>query len=68
MTELHESKYNKILVISPHPYDAELWAGGTIKTFINNDKAVHWVICTDGAKTSNNPNVKQNELKQILHS
>ena len=65
MTQPNLSEYNKILIVSPHPYDCDLWAGGTICSFIASGKIIHAVICTDGSKTTHNPHAEISSLKDI---
>ena len=65
MTQPNLSEYNKLLIISPHPYDCDLWAGGTIRSFIESGKTIHAVICTDGSKTTNKPDVEVSHLKEL---
>ncbi len=45
----------RALVITPHPDDAEVWAGGTIARWVRGGAEVHCVLCTDGGKGSDDP-------------
>ena len=50
------------LVFTPHADDAEGGAGGTIIRWVREGKNVVLVICTDGDKGTNDPNVNLKEL------
>ncbi len=65
MTETNVFEYDKILVISPHPYDIDLWASGTLRSFVASGKIVHTVICSDGSKTSRNAVLQGSNLKDL---
>ena len=45
----------RALVITPHPDDAEAWAGGAIARWARAGAEVHCVLCTDGSKGSADP-------------
>ena len=49
----------RVLVITPHPDDAETWAGGTIAKWVREGAEVHYVLCTDGGKGSDDPEADQ---------
>jgi len=51
-----------ILVISPHPDDAEFGAAGTVATWTRTGKQVIYVVCTNGDKGSTNPDLKPEQL------
>ncbi len=51
-----------ILVISPHPDDAEFGAAGTVATWTRAGKQVIYVVCTNGDKGSTNPDLKPEQL------
>ena len=40
----------RVLVVTPHPNDAEVWCGGTVARWIKEGVEVHYVLCTDGGK------------------
>ncbi|MCI0845357.1 MAG: PIG-L family deacetylase, partial [Chloroflexi bacterium] len=40
----------KVLVVTPHPDDADFWCAGTIAKWIGDGAAVRYVLCTDGGK------------------
>ena len=52
----------RALVIAPHPDDAEVWAGGVIAKWTRAGAAVHYVLCTDGGKGTDNPAISAAEL------
>ena len=52
----------RVLVITPHADDAEVWAGGTIAKWVRGGAAVHYVLCTDGSKGTDDPAVNPAEL------
>lgn len=54
-----------ILVISPHPDDAEFGAAGTVAKFIKEGKSVVYIICTNGDKGTDNPSLRPQDLAQI---
>lgn len=52
----------RVLVITPHPDDAEVWAGGVIAQWARAGAEVHGVLCTDGSKGSSDPDLDPAEL------
>ena len=55
----------KVLVITPHPDDADFWCAGTIAKWIGDGATVRYVLCTDGGKGTTDPNVSSDELSKI---
>ena len=55
----------RVLVVVPHPEDAEFWCGGTVAKWIDEGAVVRYVLCTDGAKGATDPNVTSQELGVI---
>lgn len=55
----------RVLVITPHPDDAEVWAGGVISKWVQAGAEVHSVICTDGSKGTQDPEILPIELAEI---
>ena len=55
----------RVLVITPHPDDAEVWCGGTVARWINEGAQVHYVLCTDGGKDTFDRQVSSQELALI---
>ena len=54
-----------VLVVTPHPDDAEFWCGGTVAHWISQGATVHYVLCTDGGKGTNDPNITSEELAAV---
>lgn len=54
-----------ILVISPHPDDAEVGAGGTIIKWAEEGKEIYLVLCTNGDKGSSDPEMTSDKLAKI---
>ena len=52
----------RVLVITPHADDAEVWAGGAIAKWARAGAAVHYVLCTDGSKGTDDPAVNPAQL------
>lgn len=58
----------KVLVVSPHPDDETLGAGGTILRLINEGHKVSWLNITGIYKSRKFPdNIKQQRKSQIKH-
>lgn len=55
----------RALVVIPHPDDAEVWAGGTIARWVRAGSEVHYVLCTDGSKGTDDPEIDPKELGSI---
>ncbi len=47
----------RVLVVIPHPNDAEFWCAGSVAKWISEGAAVRYVICTDGSKGTSDPGV-----------
>ena len=60
-----EETPRKVLVITPHPDDADFWCAGTIAKWIGGGATVRYVLCTDGGKGTTDPNVSSEELSKI---
>ena len=56
---------NTILVVTPHPDDAEGGAGGTIARFANEGKKVILVVCTNGDKGTSDRTMKPEKMAAI---
>lgn len=52
----------RVLVVTPHPDDAEMWCGGALAHWISQGAEVHYVLCTDGGKGTSDPNVTSQDL------
>ena len=56
---------NTVLVVTPHPDDAEGGAGGTIAKFAKEGKKVVLVVCTNGDKGTGDRTLKPEKLAAI---
>ena len=54
-----------ILVIMPHPDDAEFGAAGSVAHWVREGKEVVYVVCTSGDKGTEDVNLKPEELARI---
>ena len=54
-----------VLIISPHPDDAEFGVSGTVARWTGEGKAVIYVACTSGGKGTADPAVKPEELAVV---
>ncbi len=54
-----------VLVISPHPDDAEYGVAGTVARWTREGKRVVYVICTNGDKGTSDPDMKPEDLAEI---
>ena len=55
----------RVLVVFPHPDDADLWCSGTIAKWIGDGATVRYVLCTDGGKGTTDPNISSADLSKI---
>lgn len=55
----------KVMVVSPHPDDAEIGAGGTIASWVKQGQEVFYVVCTNGDKGSPDPDMTSETLAKI---
>lgn len=55
----------RVLVVTPHPDDAEIWCGGTIARWIKEGAEVHYLLCTDGSKGTDRPDITSQELSAL---
>lgn len=53
------------LVVIPHPDDGEGWSGGTVAKWVKDGTQVYYVLCTDGGKGSNDPDMTSERLAAI---
>ena len=60
-----EDTPQRVLVIIPHPDDAEFWCAGTISKWTAEGASVHYVLCTDGGKGSSDREMTSEELSVI---
>jgi len=59
------TKPTHIMVITPHPDDAEFGVAGTVARWAREGKDVIYVVCTNGDKGSSDPDVKPDELARV---
>ena len=57
-----EETPQRVLVVTPHPDDAEIWCGGTLARWIGEGAQVVYVVCTDGGKGTDKPGITAAEL------
>ena len=60
-----EETPERVLVVTPHPDDAEFWCAGTMASWIQKGATVHYVLCTDGGKGTSDRNVSAEELGAV---
>lgn len=56
---------NTVLVVTPHPDDAEGGAGGTIARFAREGKKIVLVVCTNGDKGTSDRTIKPETMAAI---
>jgi LmbE family N-acetylglucosaminyl deacetylase len=54
-----------IMVVTPHPDDAEYGVAGTVARWAREGKEIIYVVCTSGDKGTSDANVKPEELAKI---
>ena len=57
-----EETPSRVLVVTPHPDDAESWCGGTVARWTRDGAEVHYVLCTDGGKGTFDRQASSEEL------
>jgi LmbE family N-acetylglucosaminyl deacetylase len=60
-----KEKKTDILVITPHPDDAEFGASGTVAMLVKKGKSVVYIVCTNGDKGTDDLKVNPEELARI---
>ena len=55
----------RVLVVAPHPDDAEFWCGGTVARWTGDGALVRYVVCTDGGNGAAGPGVTSQELAAV---
>jgi LmbE family N-acetylglucosaminyl deacetylase len=58
-------KQAHVMVITPHPDDAEFGVAGTVTRWVKERREVVYVVCTNGNKGTSDFNVKPEELAKI---
>ncbi len=59
------TKPAQVMVVTPHPDDAEYGVAGTVAQWISEGKEVVYVVCTNGNKGTSDANIKPEELVKI---
>ncbi|MFC1892650.1 PIG-L deacetylase family protein [Chloroflexota bacterium] len=54
-----------VMVVTPHPDDAEFGAAGTVATWVQQGREVIYIVCTNGDKGSSNPSMTSERLARI---
>ncbi len=54
-----------VMVVTPHPDDAEFGVGGTVVHWVRQGKEVVYIVCTNGDKGTDDAKVKPDELAGI---
>ena len=58
-------KQANVMVVTPHPDDAEYGVAGTVVRWVREGKEVIYVVCTNGDKGTSDINLKPEELMKI---
>ncbi|MEE8473164.1 MAG: PIG-L family deacetylase, partial [Dehalococcoidia bacterium] len=56
---------NSVLVITAHPDDAEIGAGGTLARWVAEGRELNYVVCTNGDKGSGDFDMNPEKLAQV---
>ena len=59
------TKQANAMIVMPHPDDVESRMGGTVALWTCEGKEVIYVVCTNGDKGTNDPNIKPQELAKV---
>lgn len=62
---LMNSKPAQVMVVTPHPDDAEYGVAGTVARWISDGKEVVYVVCTNGEKGTSDASMKPGKLVKI---
>ncbi|MEE8374276.1 MAG: PIG-L family deacetylase, partial [Dehalococcoidia bacterium] len=60
-----ETKPAQVMVVTPHPDDAEFGVAGTVVRWIKEGKDVVYVVCANGDKGTDDRNMKPGKLARI---
>jgi LmbE family N-acetylglucosaminyl deacetylase len=60
-----KTKPAQVMVVTPHPDDAEYGVAGTVVRWVGQGKDVVYVVCTNGDKGTSDANIKPEELAKI---
>ena len=55
----------RVLVVSPHPDDAEISCGGTVARWVRQGAEALYVLCSDGSKGTEDPKMTPQQLSEI---
>jgi LmbE family N-acetylglucosaminyl deacetylase len=55
----------QVMVVTPHPDDAEYGVAGTVARWAREGKGIIYVVCTNGDKGTSDANMKPEELAKI---
>ncbi len=58
-------KQAQVMVVTPHPDDAEFGVAGTVVRWVSEGKDVIYVVCTNGDKGTSDMNIKPEKLMKI---
>jgi len=59
------TKLAQVMVVTPHPDDAEYGVAGTVARWASEGKAIVYIVCTNGDKGTSDANMKPEELAKI---
>jgi LmbE family N-acetylglucosaminyl deacetylase len=59
------TKPAQVMVVTPHPDDAEYGVAGTVARWAREGKEIIYVVCTNGDKGTSDPSMKPEELAKI---
>ncbi|MFC1934367.1 PIG-L deacetylase family protein [Chloroflexota bacterium] len=59
------TKQAQVMVITPHPDDAEFGVAGSVARWTGEGKDVIYVVCTNGDKGTSDANMKPDELARV---
>jgi LmbE family N-acetylglucosaminyl deacetylase len=57
-----KTKLAQVMVVTPHPDDAEYGVAGTVVRWVSQGKEIVYVVCTNGDKGTSDTSVKLEEL------
>jgi LmbE family N-acetylglucosaminyl deacetylase len=57
-----EAKLAQVMVVTPHPDDAEYGVAGTVVRWVSQGKEIVYVVCTNGDKGTSDTSIKPEEL------
>jgi LmbE family N-acetylglucosaminyl deacetylase len=57
-----KTKLAQVMVVTPHPDDAEYGVAGTVVRWVSQGKEIVYVVCTNGDKGTSDARVKPEEL------